>query len=622
MMDIEETSICIVGGGPVGTLLSAILSRNYGIPNVVLERDTTIATDPRAFSLLENGVRCLQAVGLHDKVYTEIGNTRSSALFISGRHHDLNASPFFKLVFEDTSYSGHQQNLMFDQPTMEKYLRQIVKDSSLGHFREESEVIGIEEKDQRVEVTYKDVRTEAMHCLRARFVVGTDGKGGFTRKKYLEPKGILMEHTDPYETVYGGANLNVTTPTPESHPSFPLWRKGYSPAEVLESFVPEAFRFMCNPDRQCIMSRFGARRDGIVQWRHEFRTYPGEDADLLSQPEQVRRLLSPYMVHRGSRYGLSEDVAFPQDCLDFRRTWKYKFEARSCTKFHLGRVIVAGDAAHVFPPFGGQGVTTGFLDIMGLSWRLATLLKSENAEKDPGPVFDAWEAERRSQIKQALDVTMERGELFDEANTLKILWRDWMLWILQRTPIVKDRMHESGKVIPRYDYAEGMAFFPNSQGGIMFSQVYLRTADDTLMFSDDMIFAHGKQSLFQLVLLNDSLEQVREAMGELRCVRVAKQIIEEASYIVQDLGLQPAQLKIGCLRVARTASADEFNDSPLSKGRMPAVGYNPHVWRSQHAGRRYVVVRPDRFVFAACKDVMELAIALMSVERIMKCGII
>ena len=115
-MEIEQTAICIVGGGPVGTLLSAVLSRNYGIPNIVLERDTTIPTDPRAFSLLENGLRSLQVVGLYDKIYTEIGDTRSNAIFISGRHHDLNASPFFQISLGDTGNSGHQQNLMFDQP--------------------------------------------------------------------------------------------------------------------------------------------------------------------------------------------------------------------------------------------------------------------------------------------------------------------------------------------------------------------------------------------------------------------------------------------------------------------------------------------------------------------------
>ena len=621
-MELEETSICIIGGGPVGTLLSAVLSRNYGISNIVLERDTAIATDPRAFSLLENGIRCLQTVGLYDKIYTEVGDTRTTALFISGRHHDINASPFFQLNFGDIGYSGHQRNLMFDQPIMEMHLRGVVKQSSIAEFREGSEVVAIEDKGENVEVTYRDVRTESKHCIRAKFVVGTDGKGGFTRKQYLEPREIKMRFDWPYEAIYGGANLNVTTPTPKSHPDFPLWAKGYSPQQVLESFVPEAFRFMCNPDRQCVMSRFGAKKDGILQWRYEFRTYADEDPDFLSQPEQVRKLLSPYMVHRGSRYGLSEDVAFPQDCLDFRRTWKYKFEARSCTQFHLGRVVVAGDAAHVFPPFGGQGVTTGFLDVMGLSWRLATLLKPENAKKEHGPVFDTWESERRSQIGQALNATMERGALFDEAHPLRILWRDWMLWILQHTPIIKDKMYESGKVIPKYDYSAGMAFFPDSQGGMMFSQVYLRTAEGTVLFSDDMIFSLEKRSLFQLVVLASSSSEIEELAEELRRVRVAEQMVKEALYAVQDLNVAPAKLEKKRLRAARIASVDEFNGSPLSERRKPVLGYDPQVWRSQHAGRRYIVVRPDRFVFAACKNALELANALMAVERIMECGVI
>ena len=618
-MDFEETTICIVGGGPVGTLLSALLSRNYSIPNIVLERDTSIPTDPRAFGLQENGVRCLQAVGLYDKIYNEIGGTSSKVSFISGTHHDVNASPFFVLI-GDVGHTGLQTNLLFDQPTMERLLRQIVRESSVGQFRDGSEVVGIEDKGDSVEVIYKDSRTGEMHRIRSKLVIGTDGKGGFTRKRYLEPKGVKMEYDHPYEAIYAGGNLNVTMPTPKSHPNFPLWAKGYTAEEVLELFVPEPFRFMCNPGRQCVLSRFGARKDGIVSWRFEFKTLPGEDPGFIAQPEQVRKILWPYMTHSGSKYGLKGDVAFPEDCLEVRRTWHYKFEARSCTKFHLGRVMVAGDAAHVFPPFGGQGVTTGFLDVMGLSWRLATALDSKNVSKNPTTMFDAWESERKAQIKQALNLTMERGAMFEISNPLKVFWRDWMLWILQRTPVIKDKMHESGKQPPRYHYSDGMPFFPDLQGGVTFSQVYLRTSDGTVMLSDDMVFRLDKRSLLQLVVLAESLGEAERAAEDLGKLKVADEIVQEASYIVQDMRVETADLKANGLDVARVASAKEFNNSPLREGRMPPEGYKPHIWKSQHAGRRYVVVRPDRFVFAACRDLSELSMVLKAVEKVLECG--
>jgi hypothetical protein len=69
----ENTDIVIVGCGPTGTLLSALLGA-FGIPNVVLEREAAITEDPRGIALDEDGIRQLQAVGIYDKVYSEIGS--------------------------------------------------------------------------------------------------------------------------------------------------------------------------------------------------------------------------------------------------------------------------------------------------------------------------------------------------------------------------------------------------------------------------------------------------------------------------------------------------------------------------------------------------------------------
>ena len=97
-------------------------------------------------------------------------------------------------------------------------------------------------------------------------------------------------------------------------------------------------------------------------------------------------------------------------------------------------MVRASDAAHVSPPVCGQSITTGFLEVIGFSWRLATALSAQNASKDPNPLFDAWELEGRSHIKQVLAITMAPGARFDKSDRLKILWRDRMLWIVQNVP--------------------------------------------------------------------------------------------------------------------------------------------------------------------------------------------
>lgn len=76
----EHTTIIICGGGPTGVLLSALLGRER-VPNIILEREVDVTVDPRGIVLDEDGIRALQAIGLYDKVFTEIGSCKSACQF-------------------------------------------------------------------------------------------------------------------------------------------------------------------------------------------------------------------------------------------------------------------------------------------------------------------------------------------------------------------------------------------------------------------------------------------------------------------------------------------------------------------------------------------------------------
>jgi len=73
---MEQTQVVICGGGPTGAMLSALLDK-VQVPNVVLEREESITTDPRGIALDEDGIRTLQAIGVYEKVFTEIGSSKS-----------------------------------------------------------------------------------------------------------------------------------------------------------------------------------------------------------------------------------------------------------------------------------------------------------------------------------------------------------------------------------------------------------------------------------------------------------------------------------------------------------------------------------------------------------------
>jgi 2-polyprenyl-6-methoxyphenol hydroxylase-like FAD-dependent oxidoreductase len=82
----------------------------------------------------------------------------------------------------------------FKQPTMEKHLRSVITDSLYSDVRVQSTVTGISEDEEWVYVNYSGADGETRH-IKSRFLVGADGKTGFTRKMYLKPRGVVTEKT-------------------------------------------------------------------------------------------------------------------------------------------------------------------------------------------------------------------------------------------------------------------------------------------------------------------------------------------------------------------------------------------------------------------------------------------
>jgi 2-polyprenyl-6-methoxyphenol hydroxylase-like FAD-dependent oxidoreductase len=190
--ELETTDVIICGCGPTGALLAAHLGRR-GIRTIVLEKETDITTDPRGIALDEDGIRALQSVEIYDKIYSEIGRSMGVFNFVGGVHHDLRRKPFMRMTYGTTEGgTGHVGFICHKQPVLEANLRLAMKRSDFCDLRVSSTLTSISEGNEWVYATYEDDRG-VEYRLRAKFLVGADGKTGFTRKKYLEPKGVLME---------------------------------------------------------------------------------------------------------------------------------------------------------------------------------------------------------------------------------------------------------------------------------------------------------------------------------------------------------------------------------------------------------------------------------------------
>ena len=134
--------------------------------------------------------------------------------------------------------------------------------------------------------------------------------------------------------------------------------------------------------------------------RFEFKLFPHEvDAEVL-EPENVRRLLLSRGVAPGSR---------------IVRQTVYTFHARLADRWSVGRVFLAGDAAHLTPPFAGQGMNSGIRDALNLSWKLAAVARGQLAPS----LLDSYEAERREHVAGMIDLALRMGRIMGPPSRVR-----------------------------------------------------------------------------------------------------------------------------------------------------------------------------------------------------------
>ncbi|KAH7078113.1 hypothetical protein BKA63DRAFT_552239 [Paraphoma chrysanthemicola] len=629
-LPIETTDVIVCGCGPTGAMLSVLLGQ-HAVPNIVLERDKEINTDPRGIALDEDGIRCLQTCGIYEKVFTDIGQCMGNFRFVGGEHNNLAAKPFMVMNYNTTEGgTGHPGFLCHKQPAIEKHLRARIDELTSSDLRLGSIVTAISEDEDWVYVTYKDSEGQEKR-VRGHFLVGADGKTGFTRKRYLEPKGIHMERVTrtSYEETWVALNWKMSLPTPESHPEFPLWAKGYTPQMVYDAFFPADFRFLCNPKRAAVCGRFGLPMDRL--WRFEFVVLPGEDGSNMATPEKVSEIVYPYITHPGSTYQIpTKHVQYPLDCIQVLRSRPFTFSARSCNMWAKERVMLCGDAAHIFPPFGGQGIASGFRDAASLAWRLSLATQSTStAAATPcyQKIFEGWYSERKQQLEMSLASTIENGRYVTQNNPLSIFIRDWYLWALQCIPSWKHWLEQGsrrdGMVRYQWQRGKGMAFLPHMGGGGNFAQVYCANHSATndrnaIRFTNDVIFSYGKRGLFQVVAFQESADDVPRLKTMLSGIDEASGGLlraDEATFFLHSTSACSGNAIKYSTSVHRLATSEEFGATTLCNGRPKPEFYDPYRMSKEVRSKQFAILRPDRFVFAACNgsdELLEAARAITS----------
>lgn len=339
-MKSEETyDVAIVGGGPVGLLLGIMLSR-MGINNVILEKQNGIDSHSRSIGIHPPSLHVLERVGLQDEIINAGVKIRQGLALIDA------GNPLGSIRFELLP-EPYQFVLAVPQYRTEQILENAIAAETHTTLLKGREVHHIDEHDDFITVSAKDQNNDI--SFTTRFLVGCDGKDSMTRRN----AGIFFQgDIYPNSYVMGDFKDNI-------------------------SFDDDALIFVTNNGLVESFPLPGNKRRWVVETSED---YTDKNARETTQIIKARTGLQPDPDSNSmlSNFGTERYLA---------------------TTFHRGRFILAGDAAHVLSPIGGQGMNLGWLDCDHLARALEAIIRSGAPVNS---TLDQYSRHRRKKAKQAI----------------------------------------------------------------------------------------------------------------------------------------------------------------------------------------------------------------------------
>ncbi|ARP99612.1 bifunctional 3-(3-hydroxy-phenyl)propionate/3-hydroxycinnamic acid hydroxylase [Pseudorhodoplanes sinuspersici] len=341
--------VAIVGAGPTGLTLANLLGQ-FGVSVILIERRNGTVTEPRAVSIDDESLRTMQAIGLAEAVM-------SDCALDYGSYYYSEKGDCFARIEPTTREYGFPRRNAFEQPRLERRLRE-----GLSRFTNVTVLFG------STFTTFKEA-AESVHIC----VVGNDGETFEVEAAYLV--GCDGAHSSIRESI--GASLVGAT-----HRERWLIVDLAATREQLRQT-----RVVCNPKRPMIT----LPGPGGIR-RYEFMLFDHEAETAVTDPEFVQTLLAEN----------GPDAGMP-----IVRRQVYTFHARVADRWSTNRVFLAGDAAHLSPPFAGQGMNSGIRDAHNLGWKLVAALSSK-ADAD---VISSYQMEREPHVRATIELALSMGRI-------------------------------------------------------------------------------------------------------------------------------------------------------------------------------------------------------------------
>ena len=442
--DARTFDVAIVGAGPTGLTLANLLGLE-GVSVLLVERNATTVQEPRAVSIDDESLRTMQAAGVVDRVLEQVVPGYGSRYLTPGGACFLTVLPTGKPY-------GYARRNAFRQPVLEQQLRDGLARFPHVRTRFGADLTGFVQDDDGVDLTL-GVEGETER-VRARYLVGCDGASSPIRKAL----GLSLEgETSPERWLI---------------------------VDLADSPAERDTVVFCDIRRPCIALP-GPERTR----RFEFKLFPRETHTDVLRPANVRQLLESRGVAPGSR---------------IVRQTVYTFHARLASRWSLGRVFLAGDAAHLTPPFAGQGMNSGIRDAHNLAWKLAAVVRGWLAPS----LLDTYELERRGHVAGMIELALRMGRIMGPVSRWRGLATQSAFRMAGLWPPLRSYFGEM-KYKPKPSFRQGF-LLPSAYPlvGRLIPQPLVRASDGTERLLDDAV-PHG----FMLLGVDIPLHSVRDALA-------------------------------------------------------------------------------------------------------------
>jgi 3-(3-hydroxy-phenyl)propionate hydroxylase len=521
-----ETDVLVVGAGPCGITIANLLGV-YGVRAVVIDRDADILDFPRAVGIDDESLRTYQAVGLVDAVLADV--IQNSPI----RYHTSWGRCFAHVEPTGRPFGWPRRN-QFLQPMFEATLRRGVERFEHVDVRYAHELLSFEQEAEGVTAHVKAGVGDTI-TVRSRYLVGADG-GRSTVRQLAQIE--LTGETAPVK-----------------------WLVVDVKDDQLDAPYSAVF---CHPVQPVLMVPLPYRHR-----RFEFRLQPDDDEEEATRPDRVMALVA-------ARYGTT-----PQPTI--LRSRVYWHHSRIASTFQNGRVFLAGDAAHLQPPFFGQGMNSGIRDATNLSWKLAAVVSRDADER----VLDTYDTERRGHARAMVSFATRIGRMYSPRSRATERLRDVAFRAVQLVPGGKDYILQM-KYKPMPRYTTGIVVSAGNGGrddpvGRMFAQPMVATVDRRRQRLDDVIgswFAVIGIFLDPAAHLRPQSRAWWDALGA-RFVRVVRSRSGARPSVAGEL--VPLDVDVEASGVVTEDVDGAFRD-----------------WILAHPNQEIIVLRPDRYVAAVC----------------------